>query len=113
MKQFKFALFALIILSISPCLNRLHAQDKETSVKVSGEVITPLDLRLAELQQFKQTQVKRKDLDGNEHTYTGVLLSDILQKAGVTLGTDLHGKKLSKYVQVEGQGWLSGCFCSG
>jgi len=101
MKKFTFALFAVIMLLVNPGITRLHAQAKEASVKVTGEVLKPLNLKLADLQQFKQTELKRKDRDGNDHTYTGVVLSDILEKAGVTLGKELHGKNLGKYVQVE------------
>ena len=67
-------------------------------VKVSGEVITPLSLTETDLQKFAQTTVTRKDKDGKDHIYTGVLLPTILEKAGVTLGKDLKGKNLTKYV---------------
>lgn len=101
MKKITLALIVFIIFSANPGFTRLYAQAKEASVKVTGEVLTPLDLKLDDLQQFKQVELKRKDHDGNDHTYTGVMLSDILQKAGVTLGKELHGKNLSKYAQVE------------
>jgi DMSO/TMAO reductase YedYZ molybdopterin-dependent catalytic subunit len=97
----KFTIAALLLLLISPFLLKAQAPVKEASVKVSGEVTTPFDLNIAALQQFTQTEVKRKDKDGNEHIYKGVLLADLLQKAGVTLGKDLHGKNLNKFVQVE------------
>jgi len=42
-----------------------------------------------------------KDKDGNEHAYTGVLLADLLQKAGTTMGKDLKGKNLTKFISVE------------
>ncbi|MDB5157382.1 MAG: molybdopterin-binding protein [Mucilaginibacter sp.] len=71
-------------------------------VKVTGEVLTPLDLDAAALHQFTQTTVVRKDKDGKvDHTYTGVTLSDILKKAGVTMEDALKGKNLTKYVIVE------------
>ena len=101
MKKITLALIAFIIFSVNLGFTRLYAQAKEASVKVIGEVLTPLDLKLDDLQQFKQVELERKDRDGNDHTYTGVMLSDILQKAGVTLGKELHGKNLSKYAQVE------------
>jgi DMSO/TMAO reductase YedYZ molybdopterin-dependent catalytic subunit len=75
--------------------------EKQATVKLSGEVITPLELKLADLQQFSQTTVVRKDRDGKDHTYSGVILATILQKAGVTLGKDLRGENLTKYVKVE------------
>jgi len=80
---------------------KAQTTEKQATVKVSGEVITPLELKLADLQQFPQTTVVRKDRDGKDHTYSGVILATILQKAGVTLGKDLRGENLTKYVKVE------------
>ena len=44
--------------------------------------------------------MKAKDKEGNEHTFKGTLLSVILDSAGVTLGGELRGKNLTKYVLV-------------
>lgn len=74
---------------------------KQASVKISGEVTTPFELKLADMQQFPQTQVSRKDRDGKDHNYAGVLLSAILQKAGATMGKDLKGENLAKFASVE------------
>jgi DMSO/TMAO reductase YedYZ molybdopterin-dependent catalytic subunit len=74
---------------------------KEASVKISGELTTPFELKLADIQQYTQTQVVRKDKDGKDHTYTGVLLSAILQKAGATMGKDLKGENLTKYATIK------------
>src|ERR1700712_3191920 len=101
MKKHIFTLIALITFFIIPYLTKAQSAAKEASVKVTGEVTSSLDLKLADLQQFKQTEVTRKDRDGKDHTYSGVVLSDILQKAGVTLGIDLRGENLTKFVQVE------------
>ena len=72
--------------------------DQQAMVKVSGEVTKPLSLTETDLQKFPQTTVTRKDKDGKDHVYNGVLLATILEKAGVTLGKDLKGKNLTKYV---------------
>jgi len=101
MKKQAFALLAFIALLINPYTAQLYAQGKEATVRVSGEVTTPIELKAADLQQFSQTDVKRKDRDGNDHTYTGVILADILQKAGATIGKDLTKENLAKYVLVE------------
>ncbi|MGZ3756260.1 MAG: molybdopterin-dependent oxidoreductase [Mucilaginibacter sp.] len=71
------------------------------SVKITGEVTTPLELKLKDLQQFPQASVTRKDKDNKDHTYSGVLVTALLQKAGVTSGKDLRGKNLTKYVLIE------------
>jgi hypothetical protein len=93
MKKF-IILLSVIALLFSPTM--LKAQ----SVKITGEVTTPLDLKLDDMQQFKQTNVVRKDRDGNDHTYTGVILADLLTKAGATMGNDLKGENLTKFIAV-------------
>jgi DMSO/TMAO reductase YedYZ molybdopterin-dependent catalytic subunit len=95
MKKQIATLFTLLALIVSPVL--LKAQ----GVKITGEVTTPLDLKLTDFQQFKQTNVVRKDRDGKDHTYTGVVLAELLQKAGATMGKDLKGENLTKYISVE------------
>jgi DMSO/TMAO reductase YedYZ molybdopterin-dependent catalytic subunit len=75
---------------------------KAQTVKVAGEITTPLTLDAATLHQFTQTTVVRKDKEGKtDHTYTGVTLSDILKKAGATMEDALKGKNLTKYLLVE------------
>jgi len=96
-KQFIIA-FAILISSSITLLTRAQTM---ATVKVSGEVTTPLNLTLADLHQYAQTTVVRKDRDGKDHTYTGVVLSDILTKAGGTMGQQLKGENLTKYLLVE------------
>ena len=98
-KHILIAFFAM--LSLTVLNNKLRAQSTEASFKVSGEVTTPLTITAADLHQFPQTTVIRKDKDGNDHTYSGVLLSDILKKAGATMGAELKGKNLTKYLLIE------------
>jgi DMSO/TMAO reductase YedYZ molybdopterin-dependent catalytic subunit len=97
--------YTLILLFIIPAFfaTTLKAQTtpKPAIVKISGEVTTPFDLTPADFAQMKQTEVVRKDRDGNNHTYSGVLLAAILQKAGTTLGKDLRGENLTKYILCE------------
>lgn len=91
---------AFVVLGFMPLLTKAQAE-KTATIKVTGEVTTPLNISEADLQNFKQTTVVRKDRDGNDHTYSGVVLADILQKAGVTLGSELKGENLTKYLLVE------------
>jgi DMSO/TMAO reductase YedYZ molybdopterin-dependent catalytic subunit len=77
-----------------------HSKAQTTSVKISGEVTTPMTINDDDLHKYPQTTVTRKDHDGHDHTYTGVILAEILKKAGATLGPDLKGKNLTKYILV-------------
>ena len=100
MKSSIISFLSIVILFITSPVAK--AQITGPIVKVTGEVRAPLDLKLSDLQQYNQVQVKYKDKDGNYHNYSGVVLADILQKAGVPLGKELHGKNLAKFVVAEG-----------
>ncbi|KFF11318.1 molybdopterin-binding protein [Chryseobacterium soli] len=70
-------------------------------LKVSGEVQQPLELSLSDLSKMPRKEASLKDKEGNVHTSTGVAVSDILAKAGVPSGKELHGENLSKYLLVK------------
>jgi hypothetical protein len=96
--QFK-ALFVVLFLLATPFL--VSAQANEPIIKVLGEVVTPLNITIDDFKAYSQIKLKHKDKEGKEHTYFGVVLADILQKAGVTLGENLKGKNLTKFLLAE------------
>ena len=100
MKSSVVTFLSIAILFITGTITK--AQETAATVKITGEVSTPLEIKLPDLQQYNQAQIKYKDKDGNYHNYSGVVLADILQKAGVPLGKELHGKNLAKFVVAEG-----------
>jgi DMSO/TMAO reductase YedYZ molybdopterin-dependent catalytic subunit len=79
----------------------VKAQPSAPSLAVEGEVVNPLRLSLSDLNNLKQTEVKATDHGGQQRVYKGVALFDILNAAGVTLGGQLRGKNLLKYVEVK------------
>lgn len=87
---------ALCLLSVLFCLHTLKAQ----TVHVSGEVSQPFDLTREALASMPRTTVISKDKDGKDHTYKGVAIAAILNKAGVTTGAQLKGANLAKYLLV-------------
>ncbi|QNK64613.1 molybdopterin-dependent oxidoreductase [Pedobacter sp. PAMC26386] len=97
-RQLLILLFVLIGI---PSLTKAQAIQKGTSIQVGGEVTSPFHLNNTELGTFKKTLVNRKDKDGNNHVYSGVVLSDILLKAGASLGKELKGPNLNKCLLVE------------
>ncbi|MCT4328412.1 molybdopterin-dependent oxidoreductase [Elizabethkingia anophelis] len=70
-------------------------------LKVSGDVLHPLEFTLSDLSKLKHKNASLKDKDGNTHIYSGVALQDILLKVGVPSGKELHGENLSKYLLVK------------
>ena len=96
-KHLAILLFIFISSIIS---HRATAQTASASIKISGEVTSPITINDDDLHKFTQTTVTRKDHDGKEHIYSGVILADLLKKAGATLGPDLKGKNLTKYILI-------------
>jgi DMSO/TMAO reductase YedYZ molybdopterin-dependent catalytic subunit len=77
------------------CVN-VNAQ----SIKVTGEVTRQLNLTPKDIGKYPQVEVKAKDKEGKEHTFKGTPLATLLDSAGVTLGKDLRGENLAKYVVI-------------
>lgn len=76
----------------------------ETSqLKVGGAVSTPLTLTLAALRSMPRTTVKATNSsDGRTETYEGVLLEELLRRAGAPHGDQLRGQRMTTYVVAEG-----------
>ena len=92
-------IFAIILLLV--IASGAHAQAGMATFTISGEVLKPLTLSLKELSAMETSETKGKDKDGKEHTFKGILLWKVLSSAGVTLGKDLRGENLAKYVLVK------------
>ncbi len=73
------------------------AQSPEVLLRVQGDVKTPLALTAEDLAAMPRHTVVQQS-DGKEVTYEGVLLHDILKKAGVPFGQALMGKGMASYV---------------
>jgi DMSO/TMAO reductase YedYZ molybdopterin-dependent catalytic subunit len=91
----------LLLCLMGAMVSQAQTNIKQATVKISGEVTIPMEIKLADMAQFEQTKVVRKDKDGKDHAYTGVLLSALLQKAGATMGKDLKGENLTKYILAQ------------
>src|SRR5262245_916944 len=68
------------------------------TLKVTGEVRTPLSLSPDELKAMPRKRVEVKDEDGKTVTYEGVLVGEILKRAGAKLGSDMRGDAVASYV---------------
>ena len=77
-----------------------HVQ-AQSVIKVSGEVTKALQLQAGDLAKMTRTTVTLKDKDGKDHPYTGVPITEILEMAGVTTGSQLRGPNLAKYMLVK------------
>lgn len=102
MKKLKLitANYRLLLLPVVFLLTGLKSQ-AQTVLTVSGEVTKPLTLQAVDLKAMSHTQVTAKDRDGKEHQYSGILVVDLLKQAGATVGGELRGENLTKYVIVK------------
>lgn len=91
----------LLILALFLCIPLLSLAQNPASISISGEVLTPLNLKMEDLATYKLLSHKAKDKDGKVHEYRGVALVEVLEKAGVTLGSKLRGENLKKVVLVQ------------
>jgi DMSO/TMAO reductase YedYZ molybdopterin-dependent catalytic subunit len=82
----------------------IHIQAQQNSaqpyIKVEGEVSQPLKLYQSDLDKMKHVTVSHKGHDSIANSYAGVPLIEILNRAGVTMGKQLRGKNMAKYVLV-------------
>jgi DMSO/TMAO reductase YedYZ molybdopterin-dependent catalytic subunit len=94
--RFRILLFAVLSYSFS-----WGQGAKQAVIKVEGEVTHPLQLSPADLAGMRRVEVRSTDRDGKEHRYSGIPVSDILQQAGVTMGPQLRGENMAKYLLVK------------
>ncbi len=68
-----------------------------SALAVNGDVATALSLTPSDLNSLPRTRVEVKD-DDRTVTYEGVLVGEILKRAGVPLGSELRGDAIATYV---------------
>lgn len=77
-----------------------NAIAQANEVTVGGDVTKPFKIDAASFAAMNQVKVKVKANNGMEHTYTGVLLYDLINQADAIPNKQLKGKALTKYVLV-------------
>ena len=75
-------------------------QPAEATLVVGGDVPTPLTLAPAALKAMPRTTVTVKEEGGREVQYEGVLVGELLKRAGAPVGRDLSGKAVATYVRA-------------
>jgi hypothetical protein len=90
------------ILLVATCAGLVLAQGSGT-LTVSGDIPSTLTLKAEDLAKMPRETVSVPDQDGTKAEYEGVLLREILKRAGAPLGRDLRGKSLASYVVAKAQ----------
>jgi DMSO/TMAO reductase YedYZ molybdopterin-dependent catalytic subunit len=98
---------AAILLMLGICTRAQQSMPPKPSTgpadfKIGGAVTAPLDLTAADLKGMPRKTL-RVDNPHSKKTeiYEGVLVEDLLQKAGVLQGEQLRGQAMATYVLVE------------
>jgi len=95
------ALLLAPILSVPPALFA-QSSPAAAELRIAGAVSTPLVLTVADLKKMpRKTLSVMNPHDKKRETYEGVLLEDLLTKAGVPQGEQLRGTSMATYVLAE------------
>jgi DMSO/TMAO reductase YedYZ molybdopterin-dependent catalytic subunit len=89
-------LLAVVFLTHAP--GQDAASPTAASLTIQGDISAPLTLKPDDLAQMPRETMAVADQDGVKVNYEGVLLREILKRAGVPLGKELRGKALASYV---------------
>jgi hypothetical protein len=92
----------LLIASLLTLLSTLGntAQDRPHTgtLVVVADAAKPLTLKPADLAAMPRKTITVKQQDGRAVTYEGVLVAELLKRAGAPLGKDLRGAAVASYV---------------
>jgi hypothetical protein len=75
-----------------------EAQSGAAILTVAGDVASPAQFKAEDLAKMPRQTVTVRDEDGGTISYEGVLLREVLARAGAPLGKELRGKALASYV---------------
>ena len=75
--------------------------DAKVGLMARGVTDKPVTLQTADIDNLPQKSVKVKDQSGQEITYSGAMLADVMKKMGMNFEANLHGRMLTKYLLVE------------
>jgi DMSO/TMAO reductase YedYZ molybdopterin-dependent catalytic subunit len=105
----------LALVALAPSLIRAQAPRPAaaSSLAVIGDVATPLTLKGEDLAKMPREKVSVSEEDGTKVEYEGVLLREILKRAGAPLGNQLRGKALASYVVAKAQDGYEVVFAMG
>jgi DMSO/TMAO reductase YedYZ molybdopterin-dependent catalytic subunit len=97
-------MIAVVLAQILSAPPAMFAQNPPTAaeLRITGAVSTPLVLTVADLKKMpRKTFSVVNPHDKKKETYEGVLLEDLLTKAGVPQGEQLRGASMATYVIAE------------
>lgn len=102
----RFPTLALLLLFLSNVIYCPQAFAQSTSatarLTIKGDVEKPLSLSVEDLGQLPRKTLKvTNPHDKKEETYVGVLVMELLKRAGAPQGAQLRGVAMATYVQAD------------
>jgi DMSO/TMAO reductase YedYZ molybdopterin-dependent catalytic subunit len=102
----RYRILALLLLFLSNVIycHRTLAQSALATARltIKGDVEKPLSLSVEDVRQLPRKTLKvTNPHDKKEETYEGVLLTELLKRAGVPLGAQLRGAAMATYVLAD------------
>jgi DMSO/TMAO reductase YedYZ molybdopterin-dependent catalytic subunit len=97
-------MIAVVLAQFLPAPPEMFAQTPPAvaELRITGAVSTPLVLTVADLKKMpRKTLSVVNPHDKKKETYEGVLLEELLHKAGVPQGEQLRGASMATYVIAE------------
>jgi hypothetical protein len=88
----------VLLLLVSSFVPPVLAQEQATAITITGDIAATLTLTAGDLAKMPRETVMVPEQDGTKVAYEGVMLREILKRAGAPLGKDLRGKALSTYI---------------
>jgi hypothetical protein len=99
-------LLAALMSQLLPTAPKACAQTTAAAaeLRISGAVSTPLVLTIGDLKKMpRKTLSVLNPHDKKTETYEGVLLEELLKRAGAPHGVQFHGKSMNFYVFAEAE----------
>jgi Oxidoreductase molybdopterin binding domain len=87
----------------TPATEAATAPAQDPILNVGGDVPTPSQLKLSDLSRMPRADVRVKDRDGNDVTYSGVSLTEVLRAAGLKLDPSSMPNReiVARYILVQ------------
>ena len=94
----------LVSAASNVCAQVAQATATVAELRIGGEVSTPLVLSVADLKKMpRKTLSVVNPHDNKTETYEGVLLEELLKRAGIAQGEKLRGALMATYVIAEAE----------
>jgi len=92
----------LLALLVASFWAQAQAPASTPELRITGDVATPLTLTFADLKQMPRKKLSvLNPHDKRQENYEGVLLEELLRRAGLPQGEKLRGSALATYVTAE------------